>query len=330
MADNPLVSVLVPVYGVENYIERCARSLFEQTLENIEFIFVNDCTKDNSIAVLEKVIEDYPNRNDQIRIIHHEKNKGLAGTRNTALDNSLGMYIMIVDSDDWLIDKYVIEKLVNHIESTNSDIVVFDFVNVYKNTTIVSHKNIPFDRYDYLKYVIECKCTPSLATSFYKASLFKDNNVRNIESINIGEDYTVQPKLIYYAKKISYLKEPLYCYFRANENSYINTYSGKNGQNSPELDAIETFFSTKDEYSDLKQSLEAARFHKITRNVIAWAKYSGKEKNFPKFRIKSIKYWINSRFSLTYKFILLSVQLHLQYLLRFFVKKWMNKLYNEK
>ena len=81
-----LVSILVPVYGVEKYIERCARSLFEQTYENLEYIFVDDCTPDKSIEILKRVIEDYPNRKNQVRIIHHEHNRGLAAARNTALD----------------------------------------------------------------------------------------------------------------------------------------------------------------------------------------------------------------------------------------------------
>lgn len=67
------VSILVPVYGVEKYIERCARSLFEQTYDNIEYIFVDDCTKDRSIEILQKVLEDYPNRKNQVKILNHEK-----------------------------------------------------------------------------------------------------------------------------------------------------------------------------------------------------------------------------------------------------------------
>ena len=63
------VSILVPVYGVEKYIERCARSLFEQTYDNIEYIFVDDCTKDRSIGILQKVLEDYPNRKNQVKIL---------------------------------------------------------------------------------------------------------------------------------------------------------------------------------------------------------------------------------------------------------------------
>lgn len=73
------VSVLVPVYGVEKYIERCARSIFEQTYHNLDIIFVDDCTPDHSIDVLKRVLKDYPERKEQTRIIKHDHNRGLAG-----------------------------------------------------------------------------------------------------------------------------------------------------------------------------------------------------------------------------------------------------------
>ena len=81
----PKVSVIIPVYGVEKYIERCARSLFEQTLEDMEFIFVNDCTKDNSIDILLRVIDEYPKRKSQVHILNHEFNKGLPVARQTGI-----------------------------------------------------------------------------------------------------------------------------------------------------------------------------------------------------------------------------------------------------
>ncbi len=82
------ISLLIPVYGVEKYIERCARSLFGQTYQNIEYIFVDDCTKDSSIAVLKKVLDDYPFRKEQVTIIHHNFNKGLSAARNTAFNHA--------------------------------------------------------------------------------------------------------------------------------------------------------------------------------------------------------------------------------------------------
>lgn len=98
----PKVSVIIPVYGVEKYIERCARSLFEQTLVDMEFIFVNDSTKDNSIDILLKVINEYPQRKNQIKILHHEVNKGLPAARQTGIKVAKGDYIAHCDSDDWV------------------------------------------------------------------------------------------------------------------------------------------------------------------------------------------------------------------------------------
>lgn len=124
--DTPYnVSVLVPIYGVEKYIERCAVSLFEQTYEDIEYIFVNDCTKENSIAILKEVIERYPIRKPQVRIIEHEQNKGLGKARNTAVAAALGDFLVHIDSDDY-VDVNMVTMLVEKQKEGNYDIVTGD------------------------------------------------------------------------------------------------------------------------------------------------------------------------------------------------------------
>ena len=125
-----LVSILVPIYGVEKYIRRCAISLFEQTYFNIEYIFVNDCTNDDSIIILENVINQYPNRQSQIKIIQHETNKGLGEARNTAVAAANGDYLFHVDSDDY-IDPYCIEKCVKKQLDTNADVVSVNIMKLY-------------------------------------------------------------------------------------------------------------------------------------------------------------------------------------------------------
>ena len=84
-----LVSILVPVYGVEQYIERCARSMFEQTYPNLEYVFVNDCTPDLSMEVLHKVMMDYPQRKDAVHAINHDRNRGLAAARTESASKYL-------------------------------------------------------------------------------------------------------------------------------------------------------------------------------------------------------------------------------------------------
>ena len=102
MPSSPLVSILVPVYNVEHYVERCARSILEQTYPNLEFVFVDDACSDSSITILNQVVSDYPSHTARVSIIHHPQNRGLAAARNTAIAACHGDFVIHVDSDDWL------------------------------------------------------------------------------------------------------------------------------------------------------------------------------------------------------------------------------------
>lgn len=97
------LSVIIPFYGVEKYIARCTESLMRQTMQDdIEFIFINDTTIDDSLDILKKVLSEYPERKEQVSILHHEKNKGLPAARNTGFAAARGKYIYHCDSDDYL------------------------------------------------------------------------------------------------------------------------------------------------------------------------------------------------------------------------------------
>lgn len=321
------VTVMVPVYGVERYIGRCAESLFSQRYADMEFVFVDDCTPDASVAVLEETLARYPQRAAQTRIVHHEHNRGLSAARNTALDTATGQYLMIVDSDDWLVDDSVVDTLVQRMEASGADIVTFDFYNVYGQNRYPSHKNIPSQKEDYLRYVIECRCTPSLATSFYRASVFRDSGVRNIEGMDMCEDYTVQPRLIYYAHKVDYLPQPLYCYYRANESSYLNSYRPPKSRAIPEVEVIERFFLDKPDKADYLPSIEAAYILKTSRMFVNWAKYSADSRVYPQVpRITSPAYLFNRRLMFTYKIVILFQRLHLQRHFAWIVQRKMRRL----
>ena len=119
---NPLVSIGIPIYNVESYIQRCAKSLFEQTYDNIEYIFVNDYTPDKSVNILQDLLDEYPNRKKQTIILHNTKNLGLSTTRNIAIDSMTGQFVMWVDSDDF-IEPDMVEKLIIAQSSNDADIV---------------------------------------------------------------------------------------------------------------------------------------------------------------------------------------------------------------
>ena len=100
---SPSVSVIVPIYKTERFIKRCLQSLFEQTLSDIEYIFVNDCTPDKSMEILSEVLNtSYSHKKPQVKIVSHDKNRGASVARNSGLSAATGQYVIFADSDDWV------------------------------------------------------------------------------------------------------------------------------------------------------------------------------------------------------------------------------------
>ena len=118
------VSIVVPIFGVEKYIERCARSLFEQTYDKIEFIFVNDGTKDRSMEILESLIDEkFSHLKERIVIINKE-NGGLPSARKAGLECAEGEYVLFADSDDWL-DTNAVAKVMTVAERTGAALALY-------------------------------------------------------------------------------------------------------------------------------------------------------------------------------------------------------------
>lgn len=211
------VSILVPIYGAEKYIERCAVSLFEQTYDNIEYIFVNDCTKDRSMEVLDNVMKRYLHRQRQILIINHDHNRGLAAARNTAIDTATGDFVIHVDNDDW-IEASTVEKCVKKQQETNADIVSFDWVTHWKSTNANNRRINVSTPYEMAKLTLYTDY--NIWGRMIRRSLYIDHRLRCIEGANIAEDYSITSRLAYYAKKITILHEYLQHYNCMNTNSY--------------------------------------------------------------------------------------------------------------
>lgn len=212
----PKVSVIIPVYGVEKYIERCARSLFEQTLEDIEFIFVDDCTPDKSIEILKKIHEEYPHRKNQVIIHRMEKNSGQAAVRKWGMLNATGDYVIHCDSDDW-VDITMYEKMYKKAVEEDSDVIICDY---YKSDTI-NHTEIkvlkkPMDHDTYFRALLCHKLQPSVWNKLVRRDLCKDNLV--FPTQNMGEDLVLMVQIIKRSKKISYLSQPLYYYYSNAES----------------------------------------------------------------------------------------------------------------
>lgn len=222
------VSICVPVYGVEKYIERCAISIFEQTYTNLECIFVNDCTKDNSIKILYNIIERYPQRREKIRIIQHDCNRGLAAARNTALEAASGDYILHVDSDDYL-EKEAVQLMIEEAIRTDSDIVTCSY-RVLKKNHIQEFlpKHIPADKI--FDEILERNIPVFIWGRLIRRSLYKDNCIKVEEGANMGEDYQAITRLFFYAKKISFVDKILVNYDCENQSSYTYNFKIKTAE----------------------------------------------------------------------------------------------------
>ena len=273
MIKTPKVSMLIPIYGVEKFIERCAVSLFEQTYQNIEYIFVNDCTKDNSVVILKNVVERYPQRKPQVRIIEHETNKGLAGARNTAVAAATGEFVMHVDSDDY-VDKDIVKKAILSQKKVDADIVIVDFKKAYPTFDIEVRHPVFSNTTLYCISVLERNIPNTIWGKLIRRRLYVDNSVCCLEGNNQGEDYQVLPKLYYYAKNIANLSQCLYYYDCQNEGAYSNSFSiVQYVQNWNSMNCIKQFFHDKE--VAYRCSVDKGRLRQTADDFIISAKTNG-------------------------------------------------------
>lgn len=221
MNSLPLVSILVPVYNVEQYIERCARSVFEQTYENLEYIFLDDCTPDNSIAIIEQVLAEYPDRASAVRIIKHNQNEGIAITRNNAIRNATGDFIFFVDSDDY-IETDTISALVNEQNLTKADIVSGKMLINENGMDSRYVEPIYKDKDELMITVLSNLWHHEIYNRLVRRTLFVDNDIKAIPHVNICEDWQLTAKVVYFADKCVTLDKFTYHYM-INPNSLVHS-----------------------------------------------------------------------------------------------------------
>lgn len=256
------VSVITTIYGVEKYIERCVTSLFEQTMTSgIEFIFVDDCSKDGSIGKLNDLIEKYPSRHHQVKLLRHQENKGLPQARLTGLRHAIGEYIWFVDSDDWVVTN-ACELFYNTATRHDYDIVISDY-NISKNTKIIPQKiRLRKERIlsDILFEISNC----SVWNKFIRRRLFSNFNVM-FPIANMGEDLAIISQLFVNDITVGKIDIPLYYYF-INQNS-ISLINDNDSY-------IRRYTDLKENTQILIQTLHAAGLDTEFRNEIKYRKYA--------------------------------------------------------
>lgn len=214
----PKISVISPIYGVEAFIEKAAESMMCQTLDDVEFIFVNDNTKDNSIEILKSVIAKYPERSSQVKIINHSKNLGLPTARNTGLDVAVGDFVFHWDSDDYA-ENDMLETMYDYAVNQDADIVWCDwFLSFSSNERRMNQPDYSTSE-DALKGMLGGGMKYNVWNKLVKRSLYEENRIRFPEGYGMGEDLTMI-LLFIYARRVYHINSAFYHYIKTNANAY--------------------------------------------------------------------------------------------------------------
>lgn len=225
-----LVSVIIPVYNAEKYINQCIDSIIDQTYKNLQIIIVNDGSTDNT----PEICEEYCKKDGRIEF-YNKKNGGVSSARNYGISKSYGKWVLFIDSDDWL-EINTIEQCMNHLQNGEYDICFIGYKACYSERGIQQIfvedkiKVVEIEKKDFQSFqenilnrdrkVCVNRKLIKLASAgkMYRRDLIVQNNIYFPESINNGEDAVMNLYAYYYAKKGICIEKELYCYRQHNES----------------------------------------------------------------------------------------------------------------
>lgn len=240
----PKVSIIVPVYNVEMYIEKCMQSLVNQTLEDIEIIVVNDGSEDKSADIIEKYLKKYP---EKIKYLEKE-NGGLSDARNYGIPYASGEYIAFLDSDDYIeYDTY--EKMYELAKKENSDMVECNFIREYPNK-----RKEDIGKYYSGKHEMIQKIRVVAWNKLIKNQIIKESKVEFPKGCRY-EDVEFTYKLIPYLNKISFVEKPCIHYVQRN-NSISNVQNMRNKEIFNVLDNVLEYYKENNIYNEYREDLE--------------------------------------------------------------------------
>ncbi len=221
---TPKISILIPVYKVERYIEQCLRSLLSNTIiQECEIIIVDDCSPDKSMEVVRRVLEEFPALRENIQLHSHDVNRGSAAARNTALLQAHGRYLICVDSDDWVEPDYL-ERLYNEAERTNADVVGCDLVREFGDKSLVVKNHFPQEPAECIRGLLEGQVQGWLHVKLIRRSLLVENGITWVEGLDMWEDLLLSAKVFVHAQQVSKVDKALY-HYRCNPDSIVNNVS---------------------------------------------------------------------------------------------------------
>ena len=216
----PKVSVIVAIYNGEQYIEKCLCSLFGQTLDDMEYIFVDDGSTDGSSEVVDEVLKQYPQRRKQTKILRHEYNRGTAAARTTGVLAATGEYIIHCDSDDY-VETTMYQLMYDTAAKSGADVVVCNHICEKNGHAYIKNIYLENSPRECLRFWYTKKTDySSLWDKLVRRLLIIQNNIIPYAGIDSGEDFGCMVRVLYHARSIVHVPEALYHYvYRHNSVS---------------------------------------------------------------------------------------------------------------
>ncbi|WP_320047926.1 glycosyltransferase family 2 protein [uncultured Ilyobacter sp.] len=214
---NSLVSIIVPIYNAELYLDKCINSLLSSSYENLEIILINDCSPDNS----EEVIKKYAEKDKRIVYLKNEKNLKVSETRNIGIEKARGEYIIFVDADDYISNDWI-GNLVETIEEKKADVVIGS-AKQFRGDQVKEYRIRDLNREKWLDFKkIRLNKNSVIWNKIYKRELIEKNGIRFNKDIKLGEDLVFIYKVLSKTNKIFYNNQGAYFYRTENEKSAMN------------------------------------------------------------------------------------------------------------
>ena len=299
------ISIIIPIFNSEKYLEKCLNTIIKQTYRNIEIICINNNSTYNSLIIL----QEYKKKDDRI-IILNEKNKGVSEARNLALENINSDYIMFVDSDDWIEPK-TCEIALNTMEKYNADVVMWPYVKEYdgySENKKIFVDNIIFEKKDVkeklhrrcigiineeLKHIENADALCTIWGKLYRSNIIQENNIRfkSLDEIGTYEDGLFNLKVLEKINRAVYINEYLYHYRKNNSDSITKKknddliYKWKNL-----FQYMETYIEEKSLNDDYKMALQ----NRIALSIIGIGINVVKSDKTLRIKLKEIKLLLKS------------------------------------
>lgn len=260
MEQNIKVSILVPFYKVEKYVGRCVESLFTQTYYNIEYIFVNDCTPDKSMEVINGYIRKYGVA-DKCKMIVHDQNKGISASRNDCLDNMTGDYFLFIDSDDY-IDKDMVEQLVAAAVKDNADISGCGYVEEYDDHHVEFPQHYTNNHAEMMRAITLLTIKGVMWKLLVRSAIVTEHRdeVRFIPDRNMVDDYLFCCQIFYYARRFAGVNRCMYHWIQYNPNNYTHTTIFAVESQAAAIRKVEEFYREKGIYNVVEDVLLQRKF----------------------------------------------------------------------